>query len=122
MRSSHPGSFREQVSFLRRQFLQDGDLPFADVLTEEVGAGALSNATGWLDRGLLAAGHPVGLPGAGPQADHSCRAAVASWRHPRPTTGSCPASSGRTAQAAGTAPRAGPASTRPQKVNGVRRA
>ena len=35
MRCSHPGSFREQVRFLRRQFLQDGDLPFTNVLTEE---------------------------------------------------------------------------------------
>ena len=26
MRCSHPGAFREQVRFLRRQFLQDGDL------------------------------------------------------------------------------------------------
>ena len=42
--------FREQVDFLRRQFLQDGDLPFTDVLTEEVIAQALAALSGWLDR------------------------------------------------------------------------
>jgi hypothetical protein len=47
MRSRHPASFREQVSTLRRQFLQDGDLPFTDVLTEEVLAQALAAVTGW---------------------------------------------------------------------------
>jgi hypothetical protein len=31
MRQSHLRSFREQAGVLRRQFLQDGDLPFADV-------------------------------------------------------------------------------------------
>jgi hypothetical protein len=42
MRYSNRGSFRQQASLLRRQFLQDGDLPFTDVLTEEVIAQALS--------------------------------------------------------------------------------
>ena len=36
VRYSNSGSIREQVGFLRRQFLQDGDLPFTDVLTEDV--------------------------------------------------------------------------------------
>ena len=36
MRCSHPASFHQQVNFLRRQLLQDDDLPFTDVLTEEV--------------------------------------------------------------------------------------
>jgi hypothetical protein len=36
MRYSNQGWFREQASFLRRQFLQDGDLPFSNVLSEEV--------------------------------------------------------------------------------------
>jgi hypothetical protein len=30
------GRFRQQVGFLRRQFLQDGGLPFTDVLSEEI--------------------------------------------------------------------------------------
>jgi hypothetical protein len=38
------------VSFLRRQFLQDGDRPFTNVLTEGVIAQALAAITGWLDR------------------------------------------------------------------------
>ena len=40
---------RQQVQFLRRQFLQDGDLPFTNVLTEEVIAQALTAVTGWLE-------------------------------------------------------------------------
>ena len=42
MRRSHPRSFRSQATFLRRQFLQDGGLPFTDVLTEELIAHALN--------------------------------------------------------------------------------
>jgi hypothetical protein len=34
MSFSNHGRFREQVRFLRRQFLQDGELPFTDVLCE----------------------------------------------------------------------------------------
>ena len=47
---SNQERLRQQVQFLRRQFLQDGDLPFTDVLTEEVIAQALTAVTGWLDR------------------------------------------------------------------------
>jgi hypothetical protein len=36
MRHSNRGRFRQQVQFLRRQFLQNGDLPFTDILTEKV--------------------------------------------------------------------------------------
>jgi hypothetical protein len=39
---SNRGAFQDQLNFLRRQFLQDGDLPFTDVLTEEVIAQALT--------------------------------------------------------------------------------
>jgi len=42
MRHSNHGRFRQQVQFLRRQFLQDGNLPFTDILTEKVVAQALS--------------------------------------------------------------------------------
>src|SRR3954470_12361811 len=77
MRHSNRGPFRDQVNFLRRQFLQDGDLPFTDVLTEEVLAQALTAVTGWLDRIFsplvtlwVFLGQVLG-------ADHSCRAAVA---------------------------------------------
>ena len=50
MRHAHPETFRTQASFLRRQFLQDGDLPFTNVLTEEIVADALTAVGGWLDR------------------------------------------------------------------------
>ena len=48
MCSSNRGALRDQVNFLRRQFLQDGDLPFTDVLTEDVLERALATLTGWL--------------------------------------------------------------------------
>ena len=51
MRCSPPGSFREQVGFLRRQFLQDGDLPFTNVLTEEALEHALAALPRWLWKG-----------------------------------------------------------------------
>src|SRR6516165_3040644 len=77
MRSSHPGSFREQVSFLRRQFLQDGDLPFTNVLTEELIAQALAAIGGWLDRVFSPLVTLWVFLGQVLSADHSCRAAVA---------------------------------------------
>ena len=51
MTHSNQGRFRQQVSFLRRQFLQEGNLPFTDVLSEEMVKQALA-AVGacWLDR------------------------------------------------------------------------
>src|SRR5215216_4094238 len=77
MRHPHRASYREQVSLLRRQFLQDGDLPFTDVLTEDVIEQALASISGWLDRIFsplvtlwVFLGQVLG-------ADHSCRAAVA---------------------------------------------
>src|SRR6516165_7916100 len=59
----NPGPFCAQVRFLRRQFLQEGDLPFTNVLTEEVIAQALTALGGWLD--LLPAGDALGLPRTG---------------------------------------------------------
>lgn len=78
MRYFNGGSFREQVGFLRRQFLQDGDLPFTNVLSEEVVKQALTaSMSRWLDRIFsplvtlwVFLGHVL-------SADHSCRAAVA---------------------------------------------
>src|SRR5436190_6015433 len=74
---SNRGAFRDQLNFLRRQFLQDGDLPFTDVLTEGVIEQALASISGWLDRIFsplvtlwVFLGQVLG-------ADHSCRAAVA---------------------------------------------
>ena len=70
--------FREQVRFLRRQFLQDGDLPFTDVLSERAVTQALTALdVVWLDRiysPLVTLGVFLGQV---LSQDHSCRAAVA---------------------------------------------
>ena len=51
MRSYNHGRFRQQANFLRRQFLQDGDLPFTDTLSERTVAQALKALDAvWLDR------------------------------------------------------------------------
>ncbi len=72
------GRFRQQVSFLRRQFLQDGDLPFTDVLSEEIVVQALT-AVGawWVDRIYSPLVTLWVFLGQVLSADHSCRAAVA---------------------------------------------
>src|ERR1700677_2463839 len=78
MRYSNQGRFRQQVSFLRRQFLQDGDLPFCNVLSEGVVAQALTafNVC-WLDRIYSPLVTLWVFLGQVLSADHSCRAAVA---------------------------------------------
>ena len=77
MRHAHPESFRARAGFLRRQFLQDGGLPFSDVLTEEVVADALATVGGWLDRVFSPLVTLRVFLGQVLSADHSCRAAVA---------------------------------------------
>jgi hypothetical protein len=77
MRSRHSASFREQVRILRRQFLQDGDLPFTNVLTEEVIAPALAALSDWLDRIFSPLVTLWVFLGQVLSADHSCRAPVA---------------------------------------------
>jgi hypothetical protein len=72
-----PGPFRFQVRFLRRQFLQDGALPFTNVLTEEAVAHALAGLGGWLDRVFSPLVTLWVFLGQVLSADHSCRAAVA---------------------------------------------
>jgi hypothetical protein len=42
MRDCNQGRFQQQVRFLRRQFLQDGDLPFSKVLSNEIVEQALT--------------------------------------------------------------------------------
>src|SRR6266850_2550933 len=74
---SNSGSVREQVGFLRRQFLQDGDLPFTNVLTEDVITQALAAVGGWLDRVFSPLVTLWVFLGQVLSADHSCRAAVA---------------------------------------------
>src|SRR5882724_7711788 len=77
MRQSHPGSFREQAALLRRQFLQDGGLPFTDVLTEDILAAALATVGHWLDRVFSPLVTLWVFLGQVLSADHSCSAAVA---------------------------------------------
>jgi hypothetical protein len=51
MRPSNQRLFRQQVRFLRRQFVQDGDLPFSNVLSEELVTRAISAVeVSWIDR------------------------------------------------------------------------
>jgi hypothetical protein len=77
MRRSRQEPIREQVGPLRRQFLQHGELPFTDVLTEQVVAQALSAVAGWLDRVFPPLVTLWVFLGQVLSADHSCRAAVA---------------------------------------------
>jgi hypothetical protein len=73
----HAGSIRDQLSTLRRQVLQDGDLPFTNILTEQLIAQALAAITGWLDRNFPPLVTLWVFLGQVLSADHSCRAAVA---------------------------------------------
>jgi hypothetical protein len=78
MRSYNHGRFRQQASFLRRQFLQDGDLPFTDVLSEGAVAQALAALSiVWLDRIYSPLVTLWVFLGQVLSRDHSCRAAVA---------------------------------------------
>src|SRR6476620_7629830 len=72
------GRFREQVRFLQRQFLQDGELPFTDALSESAVAQALKalNVV-WLDRVYSPLVTLWVFLGQVLSQDHSCRAAVA---------------------------------------------
>src|SRR5215212_5257577 len=92
MRHSHPATVREHVTALRRQFLQDGDLPFTDVLTEDVVAPALAALTGWLDRIYSPLVTLWVFLGQVLSADHSCRAAVARLLAHRVARGQSPCS------------------------------
>ena len=77
MRHPHPGSFRRHATLLRHQFLQDGGLPFTDILTDGVIANALAAVGGWLDRIFSPLVTLWVFLGQVLSPDHSCRAAVA---------------------------------------------
>ena len=90
---SNQGWFREQARFLRRQFLQDGDLPFSNVLSEEVVAQALTTINGcWFDRIYSPLVTLWVFLGQVLSQDHSCRAAVARLIAHRITRGQSPCS------------------------------
>jgi hypothetical protein len=93
MRDSNQGRFQQQVSFLRRQFLQDGGLPFSNVLSEELVAQAL-RAIGafWMDRIYSPLVTLWVFLGQVLSADHSCRAAVARLIAHRISRGQSPCS------------------------------
>src|SRR5687768_7730673 len=90
MRSRHAASFRGPLGTLRRQSLQDGDLPFTAVLTGEVIAQAPAAVTGWLDRVFSPLVTLWVFLGRVLSADHSCRAAVARLIAHRPARGQRP--------------------------------
>jgi hypothetical protein len=78
MSFSNHGPFRQQVRFLRRQFLQDGELPFTDVLSEGTVTQALKALNvAWLDRVYSPLITLWVFLGQVLSQDHSCRAAVA---------------------------------------------
>lgn len=78
MSVSKPGRFRQQVRFLQRQFLQDGELPFSDLLSVDVVQQALTAIeVQWNDRIYTPLVTLWVFLGQVISADHSCRAAVA---------------------------------------------
>ena len=78
MRYSNQGRFQQQFSFLRHQFLQDGDLPFSNILSEDVVAQALTALNVcWLDRIYTPLVTLWVFLGQVLSQDHSCRWAVA---------------------------------------------
>jgi hypothetical protein len=102
MRYSSQGRFRQQVRFLRRQFLQDGDLPFSNVLSEGGIAQALTAIdVRWVDRIYSPLVTLWVFLGQVLSADHSCRAAVARLIAHRLSRGerSCSAETGAYCQA-----------------------
>jgi Transposase DDE domain len=94
MRHCNLGPFRQQANFLRRQFLQEGDLPFSNVLTEETVSQALAATNvSWLDRIFSPLVTLWVFLGQILSADHSCRAAVARLIAHRIARGQRPCSS-----------------------------
>ena len=94
MRHFTQGRIQRQVSFLRQQFLQDGNLPFTDVLSAEVVTQALT-AIGacWNDRIFTPLVTLWVFLGQVLSADPSCRAAVARLIAHRVSQGLRPCSS-----------------------------
>jgi hypothetical protein len=78
MRYPKHGRFQRQVQFLRRQFLQDGDLPFTNVLSEDLVEQALTTLkVFWKERIYSPLVTLWVFLGQVLSADPSCRAAVA---------------------------------------------
>ena len=78
MRYFHHGRFQQQFRFLRHQFLQDGDLPFCNILTEQTVSQAFTAIPSrFLDRIFPPLVTLWVFLGQVLNQDHSCRAAVA---------------------------------------------
>ena len=93
MRDCNQGRFRQQIRFLRRQFLQDGELPFSEVLSEEIVEKALTSVSFvWNDRIYTPIVTLWVFLGQVMSADHSCRAAVARLLTHRISNGQSPCS------------------------------
>lgn len=93
MRHCNHGRFRQQVNFLRRQFLQDGELPFTPILSEEMVTQAVAAISGcWMDRIYSPLVTLWVFLGQVLSADHSCRAAVARLIAHRVSQGKTPCS------------------------------
>src|SRR3954454_5465495 len=88
----HPEAFRRHATVLRRQFLQDGGLPFTDVLTDQVLTDALAAVGHWLDRVFSPLVTLWVFLGQVLSVDHSCRAAVARLNAHRLARGQRPCS------------------------------
>src|SRR5262245_13664905 len=93
MRFSNQGRLREQVRFLRRQYLQDGALPFSDILTDTFVMQAMNAVDGvWKDRIYTPLVTLWVFLTQVLSADHSCRGAVARFIAHRLSQGQSPCS------------------------------
>ena len=93
MRDCNRGRFRQQVRFLRRQFLQDDDLPFSNLLSGEVVEDSLKAVdVVWNDRIYTPLVTLWVFLSQVMSADHSCRAAVARLVAHRVANGQSPCS------------------------------
>ncbi|WP_218932914.1 IS4 family transposase [Roseimaritima multifibrata] len=102
MSSLNNARFRRQISFLRRQFLQDGESAFANILADSCIAEALrANDVQWRDRIFSPMVTLWVFLIQVLSADHSCRAAVARLVAHRVSQGkpSCSAETGAYCQA-----------------------
>ena len=78
MRFTHSSDTRQQFRFLQRQFLQEGDLPFTNVLTQDCLSKALESIpVVWKDRVYTPLVTLWVFLVQVLSQDHSCRAAVA---------------------------------------------
>lgn len=102
MRCSSQARFHQQVRFLQRQFLLEGDLPFTEVLPADTIWQALTAAgVAWKDRIYTPLVTLWIFLGQVISADHSCRAAVARFVAHRVSRGqrACSAHTGAYCQA-----------------------